>query len=138
MAEALGIAGSVVSFVGLVGQVMQGVVFLHGFLGDIKDAPEDIRDLNTALKLLAEVLGDIQKDGEGSDSLREAIIYCESWVSKLKGLVERHALISSQPAGGKAWSRMGVAFRNKKFRKYINGLEAAKTMLLHAQVDKAR
>jgi hypothetical protein len=49
MAEALGAAGSIAGLVGLAGQIAQGVLFLHGFFSDIRDAPEEIRDLRAEL-----------------------------------------------------------------------------------------
>ncbi len=56
MAEALGIAGSVVSFVGLAGQVAQGVNYLYNFFNSMQDAPRDIKSLATELKILGTIL----------------------------------------------------------------------------------
>lgn len=138
MAEALGVAGSVISFVGFVGQLTQGVVFLCGFLSDIKDAPEDIENLNTVLRLLSIILEDVQKHDEDSPALQTAVIYCESWVAKLKSLVQRYTPNAGETGVKRVWSQLNVAFRSKKFKKYIEGLETAKSMILHAQVDLAR
>lgn len=45
MAEALGVASSVVSFVSLAGQVAQGVNYLLNYFDSTKDAPDDFNHL---------------------------------------------------------------------------------------------
>jgi len=49
MAEAMGIAASVVGIVGFAGQVLQGCQIVRTFLDDFKDAPAYIDDLKAIL-----------------------------------------------------------------------------------------
>lgn len=44
MAEAaVGLAASVAGLVGLTGQALQGCLFVKNFLGDVKNATEDVK-----------------------------------------------------------------------------------------------
>ncbi|KAH8769365.1 hypothetical protein F5882DRAFT_362532 [Hyaloscypha sp. PMI_1271] len=140
MAEPSSVAGGVVSFIGLSGQVLQGIKFLHGFLSDIKDAPEDVKTLNAELKLIDTILEEVQRqdnDIQQCPSMLEAVNYCKSWVDKLEDLVR-----ACEPGNGKKmarlWGQLGIALRTKKLTKYINGLERAKSLLLQARVDLSR
>jgi hypothetical protein len=49
MTDAL-VAGSVVSFIGLVRQIAQGVNYLYIFFDNVKDTPSDIKSLSKELK----------------------------------------------------------------------------------------
>jgi hypothetical protein len=134
MAEALGIAGSVVSFVGLVGQVAQGVNYLYSFFNSMQDAPSDIKSLAAELKLLGTILDEVNRDVADSAALRAALQLCKDIITELEGLVQKSNLTSKQSRVKRLWSQMSTAFRNEEFRKYIERLERAKITLLHAKM----
>jgi hypothetical protein len=139
MAEALGIAGSVVSFVGLAGQVAQGVNYLYNFFNSMQDAPNDIKSLAAELKILGTILDEVNRDVVDSAALGAALgaalQLCKDIVAELEGLVQKSNLTSKQSKVKRLWSQMSTAFRNEEFRKYIERLERAKTSLLHAKMS---
>ena len=139
MADPLGVAASVASFVSLACQAAQGIKFLHSFLGDTKDTPIDIQTLAIELQMIGGLLKEIQRQNTENDpTMRKAINSCKRWVDELDSLVRRY-----DPSGGKThfdrrWLQINTALRKKKFGKYIHGLERAKMMLLHAQFCTAK
>lgn len=50
------VASAVVSFVGILGQCLQGCSFLHNFFNDAQDAPQVIKDTAAELHLLLSLL----------------------------------------------------------------------------------
>ena len=135
MAEALGVAGSVVSFIGLAGQVAQGVNYLYNFFDSVQDAPSDVRSLAGELKILSDILVDVHGDGDHTATLGAALQRCKEVVGDLESLVQKSKLTSEQSKTRKVWSQMSTAFRNEKFRKHIEKLERAKSTLLHAKLQ---
>jgi hypothetical protein len=135
MAEALGITGSIVSFVGLAGQVAQGVNYLYNFFNSMQDAPSDIKSLAAELKLLGTILDEVNRDVVDSAALGAALQLCKDIIGELEGLVQKSDLTSKQSKVKRLWSQMSTAFRNEEFRKYIERLERAKTALLHAKMN---
>jgi hypothetical protein len=135
MAEALGVAGSVVSFIGLAGQIAQGVNYLYNFFDSVQDAPSDIRLLVEELKALGDVLDEVDGDQIDTAPLQTALQRCKDVIRDLEGLVQKSKLTSEQSKTRKLWSQMGTAFRNEKFRKYIERLERAKTTVLYARLQ---
>lgn len=140
MAEPLSIAGGVVSFIGLSGQVLRGIRFLHGILSDIKDAPEDVKTLNAELKLIGTILEEVERqdnDIRQCPSMVEAVNYCKNWVDKLEDLVRTFELGNGEKTA-RLWGQLNVALRAKRLTKYTDGLERAKSMLLQARANLSR
>src|SRR5437667_6376760 len=136
MADALGAAGSIASFAGLAGQLLHGVQFLYDFFSDVREAPGDIQRIASELQLIDAILGEICKRGCADDpTVNAAAGYCKSWIDGLETLARRSEPSSAKIGANKFWSQMSVAFRKKKFGKYIDGLERAKSMLLHAWLN---
>ena len=135
MAEALGVAGSVVSFIGLAGQVAQGVNYLCAFFDSVQDAPSDIRSLSSDLKVLGTILDEVGRDGIESASLTAALKRCKDVIEDLESLVQKSKLTIEQSKARRLWSQMSTAFRNEKFRKHIEKLEGSKSTLLHAKLQ---
>ena len=134
MAEALGIAGSVVSFVGLASQIAQGVDYLYNFFNSMQNAPSDIKSLAAELKILGTILDEVNRDVVVSAALGAALQLCRDIIAELEGLVQKSSLTSKQSKVKRLWSQMSTAFRNEEFRKYIERLERAKISLLHAKM----
>jgi hypothetical protein len=135
MAEALGVAGSLTSFIGLAGQVAQGVNYLYNFFSSMKDAPKDIKLLVAELKVLGTILDEVNRDGIDSAPTRAALQWCKEITGDLESLIRKNNLTTDQSKARRVWSQMGVAFRNEKFRKYTDRLERAKSTLLHAKIE---
>jgi hypothetical protein len=51
MADPIGLGASVIAFIGLTGQVLQGCRFIQTILIDIDDAADDFRNLKTEVNL---------------------------------------------------------------------------------------
>jgi hypothetical protein len=90
MTESIGISSSTISFARFFGQVVQGVIFLHDFLGNIQEAPKEIEALNKHLKQVGTIINDVQTHGDDTLTLRQAVGYCGSWVIKLRNMIERY------------------------------------------------
>jgi hypothetical protein len=135
MAEALGVAGSVVSFVGLAGQVAQGINYLYNFFNTMKDAPSDVKSLAEELKVLGTILDEVDRDRLDSAPVGAALQRCKDVIEELEDLIRKSNLTTEQSRTRKIWSQMSAAFRNEKFRKYTEQLERAKSMLLHAKLE---
>lgn len=133
MAEALGVGASVVAFVGLAGQVAQGVAYLYNFFGAIQDAPADVQSLTEELKVLSPILDDIRRHGYENASIRAALEQCNACVEELNALVTKSKLTTTQSKARKIWSQLNVAFRSEKFQKHTERLERAKLALIPAQ-----
>jgi hypothetical protein len=134
MGDPLSAAGSIVAFVALAGQALQGVKFLHGFFSDVKDAPGDVEILKAELKLIGAILQVVTcrpDDAQHCPALIESVHYCKSWIDKLENLVQ-----SCEPKSDKItariWSQLSVTLRAKTLAKYIKGLERAK----HAELSR--
>lgn len=141
MAELLGLGASVLAFVGLAGQMVQGASFLATFFGDMKDAPEDVQMLAVQLKTLGTILQslDVESVDDGEDEalerIAEALACCKPWIDKLNTLIRRHNTPDMFVAGRvKLWSRMSTAFKKQKFSKYVRGLHDGLALLLHARM----
>ena len=148
--EAVGAAGSVLSIIGFAGQILQGLTFLCGFFGDIHDAPDDIGALVNELKALELIVNRINviiaQTGSSASSialtpsslnppasvgeLKPTLDLCQFWVSKLRSLIVRYEPTGKPSKARKGWNNFNVAFRNKKFLKYTDGLQRAKSSLL--------
>ncbi|KAL9113026.1 MAG: hypothetical protein Q9187_007683, partial [Circinaria calcarea] len=133
------IAASVVAFVGIAGQLLQGVSIVYTFLSDVQDAPEEIQQLNAELNLLKMVLEDmitypqgICGSKEAFDNVGLAMEMVEGQVKKLKELVEKYN-IKGVGRRKLVWSNINVAFRKKKFAKYVLNLDRARKLLAMAQ-----
>ncbi|KAL9115279.1 MAG: hypothetical protein Q9187_007345 [Circinaria calcarea] len=129
------IAASVVAFVGIAGQLLQGVCTVYTFLSDVQDAPEEIQQLNAELNLLRMILENmitypqgICGSKEAFDSVGLAMEMVQSQVKKLKELVEKYN-IKGVGRRKLVWSNINIAFRKKKFAKYISNLDRARKLL---------
>jgi hypothetical protein len=92
------VAAAVASFVGLVGQCLQGCNFLHNFFNNVRDAPQVIRDMAGELHLLIllldafrNILHGIQASHAAIDisGARSALLCLEEAVSRCQGLGAR-------------------------------------------------
>lgn len=74
MAEAIGIAASVIGIAGFAGQVLQGCQIISTFLDDFKDAPAYIDDLKAILQAfqtsLTTLMSKYSDEAAGGEDLR--------------------------------------------------------------------
>lgn len=68
------------------------------------------------------------------EEVRPALDHCELWVNKLQQLVLLYEPSAKLSKRKRVWAQIDIALRKKKFQKYIEGLERAKSMLQQAQI----
>ena len=138
------VASGVVAFVGFAGQLLQGVSFIYNFLSEVQDAPEDIKQLRIRLSLLRSILENMVIHSEAvcasnamSGVVQEAMVLVHNQIAKLSDLIKEHSPVST---GRRAtiWSNVNIAFRKKKFGKYIDSLDRANDLLRMAQMSVNR
>ncbi|KAI9872619.1 MAG: hypothetical protein M1830_001403, partial [Pleopsidium flavum] len=146
MAEALGAAGSIAGLIGLAGQIAQGVLFLHGFFNDIRDAPDEIRDLRVELDQYQRLYEGLEKlsqrfeplglTNNAFEDVEAALVPCKAWTDKLVRKISKYTL-KDGPEGRRRrlWSQISVAIRKQRYREYLAALERAKSTLLAAQTS---
>ena len=135
MAEAIGLAASVAGLVELAGQLGSGCMKVKGFLDDTKDAPADIRDLHTAMGILAKEAERVStlftKSNQPpvvKDEYETALKQCDDAVTALSQKIEK-AVKRFGGGEGKWWDRMKAATRKKKLAEQVSKVERAKTQL---------
>lgn len=84
-------AAALVSFVGLAGPVAQGLKSLYDFATDMKDCPQDIREMKTDLEFVEDLITQVVRQCNecderlrGSASLARAIVSAQESVEDLK------------------------------------------------------
>jgi len=158
MAEVVGIAGSIVGFVGLTGQIVRGYVvfvrsdslavankiirisYLSNFFQGVKDAPEDIRILLTELAILRPLAERVETHAKQCSDLPAGVVqaeiepglkYCADSIVSLKELVKKYDIPSDRMRG--LMRRASFVFANKQFDKHMGKLERSKGYLIFAQ-----
>ncbi|KAG0650784.1 hypothetical protein D0Z07_2212 [Hyphodiscus hymeniophilus] len=142
MAEAIGLGASVIAFVGIAGQAVQGCQYIRDVLNDIQDAPDDLRSLCSEIKLfelnlqgLQHVLQHFADSGvpieAGGHGLatRLALEYSKETVAKLFEFVTK----LSQARG--RWRRFRFALGKTSCGKNVARMERAKSYLAVAQAN---
>lgn len=150
------IAGAIVSFVGLSGQVLQGCNFLCKFFFDASDAPEliiaisiELCAVRSRLQAFRLLLLEIQATSPASLTVQQdpavPLQSCQDAIQKLQTFVDRYADLSistvttpgssqtSRAVVRRAWHKLEVARKGPQLRSHKSQLEAAKTSLLAAQ-----
>ena len=129
-------ASALVAFIGITGQLLQGVKVVCDFLSDVNDAPSEIASLNIRLNLLINILQNIiacpetlHVSQEALKNVEEAMKLVYSQVSELAKLIQDHR--PSKPGQRKLlWSSINVAFRKNKFEKCGMNITQALDLLL--------
>jgi hypothetical protein len=159
--ETVGAAAGVTSLVGFAGQILQGLVFLCGFFGDVHDAPDEVAALVKELKALELLIRRIASLIEGTnsspnstplpgepsalspassfpsnslDEIRPALELCGHWTDKLRKLVLLYESTESMTRRRKTWNNINLAFRRKKLDKYTEALQRGKLLLLQSHL----
>jgi hypothetical protein len=137
MADPIGLGASVIAFIGLTGQVLQGCRFIQTILNDIDDAADDLRNLRTEVNLFEltvdgfkRALVDIADSGISQDqtaAVQIALDYAEEAVSDLLKFIAKHKKLGSK------WSKIRLAFTKDKCAKYASRMGRAKSYISAVQ-----
>ncbi|PQE17650.1 hypothetical protein CJF31_00007754 [Rutstroemia sp. NJR-2017a BVV2] len=138
---AVGLGASVVSFVGITGQILQGCQFICDYIDDIKDAPKELQQMLLELKIFEAGLRSFQttldnaKECVDVNSVEEQICRAlnlgNAAIQDLRALVEKHA------HNGKRdwWKNFKVAKKKNAFIKYRERLDKAKLEMIFVQLN---
>jgi len=139
MAEPLSLGASVLAFIGLAGQVLQGCDYICDFVNSVQEASGDITNLQVELRSFkVAVLGfqTLLRQFEPSWSLDVAaeqigmaLNASSLAISELKALIEKY-----EGDGHRDWWRgVKIARKRAKFVKCVDRLGRAKTDIAMAQ-----
>ena len=135
MAEAIGIAASVVGIVGFAGQILQGCQIVRGFLDDFKEAPAYVQDLRTILQVfqasLTTLISKLNNEGAGSEDLRLALEYSRKCLQRLQVIVENLQGVGSSRRASFAFVRL-----KSRILKEVDNLRTAMLLLNGAQMNQ--
>jgi len=137
MAEAIGLGASVIAFIGLTGQVLQGCRYIQTILNDIDDVADDFRNLKTEVNLFEltiegfkRALVDIADSGISQDqtaAVQIALDYADEAVSDVLKFIAKHKKLGSK------WSNTRLAFTKDKCAKYSSRMGRAKSYISAVQ-----
>jgi D-mannonate dehydratase len=135
-AEAIAFGASVVGFIGLAGQILQGCLFVQDFLEALEDAPADIEALQselvifqTSIDKFQATLNVVDDDAIGED-VRLALEYSNKAINDLRKVVSkladrRHGCITN----------FSMVVRKVRISRHVKTLERAWMLLLCAQMN---
>ena len=135
MAEAIGIAASVVGIVGFAGQVLQGCQIARTFLGDFKDAPAYIDDLKAILHAfqasLTTLISKYSDEAPGGEDLRLALEYSGKCIQRLQAIIDNLQRVRPGHKVSFAFVRW-----KSKIMKEVENLKMAMALLNGAQMNQ--
>lgn len=136
--------GTALAVVGLAGQILEGVQYLHSFFSNVKNAPEFVGSLDRELVCIQDILKNIRdrsinpSPGSQNDPLESALKNCAEPITLLQDLIKENDLQGPERGLRRQWNQICTGFKRKDFARYIDQLERAKTNLLNANVLKIR
>ena len=131
MAEALGIAASVVSLVAFAGQLAQSATFLYTIFKDIQNAPADVNRLYNELQIVSSILTTIQRSSttHGPD-LQHALEHSNAVISDLLAMVRSLEQSDITKKRERLWNMFKMVLRRSELSTHLGALERCKSMLL--------
>ncbi|KAE9379389.1 ankyrin [Stipitochalara longipes BDJ] len=137
--EALAAASSVLAVVSLALQLADNVQRLIEFWNSVKDAPAEVLEIRSQLRILGALLRSIELDGQQSpsddgDSLgHDCLLVCNASVAKLEKLSNGWSRELGRIGIRRKWSCLKKALREHELARYWTELERAKSTLLMYQ-----
>lgn len=125
----------VASFLGLVGQTVQGIQFLVKVFDDFQDAPKMIVDLRTHLDLLCGVLEFIEMDYKKYADARlnkiiiDGVKVCSAQVKSLADLIAKHDFLKNRGGTKRAWKQFLASSNKTKFLRLLDDIQSTKASL---------
>jgi len=142
MAEAVGLAASVIGIIGLAGKISQGCQVAAQFWDDFRDSPKSVRQLQEELELLRQVamdlnvLGsDIQQSFVASATLACALKQCFEAMEPISKLIAKHLAKIKGGREHKWWDQAKLAWRQDRVAKCVVQIERAKLQLQGVQLN---
>lgn len=138
MADPLSLAAAAAGFIGLAGQLAQGVIKLKEIYTTITDAPKDVADLCTRMESLQGVLEEVgdqtQQLSNGNTKIetrtfRDVMAQCET--SRYK--IEAHVKKLGESFRGNRAAAVRFVFKKKEIQEMISDVETCKSRLIIAR-----
>jgi hypothetical protein len=137
--EALEVAGSVVSLVTILGQLIQSARQLHDFWSSVKDVPKSLEWFTEDLNIIREILEAIHPQlmqGSatiGSSTALRLLKKCAISIGNLEAFVKPLQSGPGDSRKAKTWKSIKAVFLSDKIKSYRENLESLKVTLLLAQ-----
>lgn len=139
MAE-IGTIASVVGVVGFVGQVIQGCSYLKTLIGDISDAPEEVRNLRNELDTIESVVKDLSHQNYNASRVATdpSLASClETIAAVSEEIAPALRAFNDRSSRGKSirrnWHRLKTALGKQHTKEKLDRLSRAKDTLVAAQ-----
>lgn len=141
MADPLSLAAAAAGFVGLAGQLAQGVIKLKELYTTVKDAPKDVADLCASMELLRSLLEDVgqqvQQLSHGNIDKRliqEVVAHCEASRYKIEANV---GSICNSIRNNRAGA-VRYLFKKKEIQEMLSDVERCKSNIIIARQSVER
>jgi hypothetical protein len=135
MAEAIGMAASVIGIVCCAVQVLQGCQIVRTFLDDFKDAPAYIDDLKAILQAfqtsLTTLMSKCSDEAPGGEDLRLALEHSGKCIQSLQAIIDKLQRVSPGPK-----LSFAVVRWKSKIIKEVENLKMAMALLNGAQMNQ--
>lgn len=147
MAEAFGLAASVLSVASLAIQLGDSLQKAYEFWESIEDGPDDIRRISTELRWLANFLGQIQREHNSGaiDPLQEQLVKGALEIAKrdvdaLAGVISElsRAIGPDQTKTRKRWGRVRIVLKGGTMAKMKGYIESSKSILNLLQTSRTQ
>jgi hypothetical protein len=141
MADPLSLAAAAAGFVGLAGQLAQGVIKLKEIYTTVKDAPKDVADLFASMELLRSLLEkvgqqvqELSRGNIDSRLMQEVVAHCEASRYKIEANVGSICnSIRSNRAGA-----VRYLFKKKEIQEMLSDIERCKSNIVIARQSVER
>ncbi len=142
MAEAIGVAASIIAVVGLAGQVIQGCQNIKAWVGNYNSAPKDVQDLIQELNSIEEsrkvtdmIRATIDRQ-EIDIQLAPALQQCLDVVRVLRRYIVDADMVFRESAHSKrsrGWHRLKIMLGKEVITGFVGKLSRAKVQLVLVQ-----
>lgn len=136
MAEILGVVSGGVGIVSLAAQLLSSAQALRSFVANARNAPDRLKslayDIETFAVMLEEFEFDPRDDREPINALLDRCI--RSVQSQVRIIVRCLERLENRMKQSRVRGRLLAAFEDPEIEKLLDGLERAKTSLLHAHL----
>lgn len=141
MAEALGIAGGIVSLTGLV----KRLISFYNFCNNLRDVPEDIQNIATEITTLRSWLNtsglysqQLESQGYDAEEVRSLLLEMSKWLKKVEEMLEDYTAEASIGRGLTLGKRIRFLFNKKKIGDHFGGLERMTAISMAARSNLER
>ncbi len=141
MAEALGIAGGIISLTGLIKQIKS----FYTFCNNLRDVPEDIRQRTAELAILRSTLNrsclrsqKLECQGYDAEEVRSILLVVNEWLEEAEKTLKDYTADAKDGRGPKMVKRMKSLLKKKKIGNQVDLLARIQTTLTGASFNLER